>query len=414
MRIAIYHNLPSGGAKRAVFEWVHRLSTTHKIDVFSLSTADHTFCDIRPYVEQYKIYNFLPHRLFKSPLGRLNQFQRWYDLGDLQSLNHKIAVEINSGGYDVVFLHTCRYTFIPSIIHHIEIPSLYYLHEPFGPGFVRPIKRSYFPETRWRKLLDRIDPFIFLYQRRLVAIQKRSILKSSRLLSNSQFTSDCIKDSFGVDVAFCPIGVDVDSFQPLMNTPKEDFVLSVGEMSPRKGFDFIIKSLGRIHPGRRPSLKLACNMINEQELRFIEDLAKQNGIDLKVLTHVNTVDLKLLYNQARICVYSPIMEPFGLVPLEAMACGTPVVGVREGGVQESVVHEFTGLLVDRDPELFGAAIQKLMANPDLVDTYGRNAREYVAQNWTWERSVSTLEGHLEDCAFGHTGIKESTIKEITS
>jgi glycosyltransferase involved in cell wall biosynthesis len=92
-----------------------------------------------------------------------------------------------------------------------------------------------------------------------------------------------------------------------------------------------------------------------------------------------------------------VLEPFGLVPLEAMSCGTPVVGVREGGVQESIIHERTGLLVERDPKKFSNAVQHLLSNPDLIAEYGRNGREHVLKNWTWDRSVDRLEDHLVAC-----------------
>ena len=106
MKIAIFHNLPSGGAKRAVYEWVQRLAQEHTIDVYSLSTADHSFCDIRPFVSRHESYEFSPHEMFQPPFGRLNQLQRWRDLGELERVNRKIAARINLGGYDVLFANT--------------------------------------------------------------------------------------------------------------------------------------------------------------------------------------------------------------------------------------------------------------------------------------------------------------------
>ena len=98
------------------------------------------------------------------------------------------------------------------------------------------------------------------------------------------------------------------------------------------------------------------------------------------------------------CVYAPYMEPFGLVPLESMACGTPVVAVKEGGVKESVLHEETGLLVERNPEIFSEAILRLLQDPELTKTLGENGRQYVAQHWTWEQSTQKLESYLVECA----------------
>ena len=109
-------------------------------------------------------------------------------------------------------------------------------------------------------------------------------------------------------------------------------------------------------------------------------------------------ELAVQFNQARFCVYAPVLEPFGLVPLEAMACGSAVVGVCEGGVKESVVHQQTGLLVERDPVKFAEAIRFLLANPALAAKYGCNGREHVIKNWTWSQSTAKLEDHLIDCA----------------
>lgn len=398
MRIALFHNLPSGGGKRALYEWTRRLAQEHTIDVYSLATADHEFCDLRPFVSQHHVFDFAPHRLFKSPLGRLNQLQRFRDLGDLERVNRAMAKQINAGKYDILFAHTCMFTFIPVLMQYIEIPSIYYLHEPFGPGFVRIIDRPYLHTNGLRNSVDRLDPLIALYQHSLLALQKRSIQKTDRLLSNSQFTSDCMRLAFGVDALFCPIGVDVETFQPLPGTQRENFVLSVGELSPRKGFDFIVESLGQIAENKRPLLKLACNTVQDNELRYVQDLAKRYHINLEVLSKVDAKELRILYNRARFCVYAPVMEPFGLVPLEAMACGTAVVGVREGGVQESVLHEHTGLLIDRDPKQFGKAIKSLIDNPSLAETYGCNGREHVTQNWTWEKSTAMLPSLFMECA----------------
>jgi glycosyltransferase involved in cell wall biosynthesis len=169
----------------------------------------------------------------------------------------------------------------------------------------------------------------------LHAIQSAAVARASCLLANSRFTCDRIHQSFGVVATFCPLGVDLDMFRPLPDVAQEDFVLSVGELSPRKGFDFLIKSLASIPAGRRPSLKLACNAIEPDERRYVEDLAIRSAVDLDILVSLDADRLRVLHNRARFCVYAPVAEPFGLVPLEAMACGRAVVAVREGGVQET-------------------------------------------------------------------------------
>ena len=398
MKIALFHNLPSGGAKRAVFEWTRRLSEKHTIDVYSLSTADHGYCDIRPVVREHHVFEFTPRSLFHSPFGRLNQFQRWRDLGDLTEINRRIASEIDKREYDVVFAHTCMVSFIPVFLQFVETPAVYYLHEPFGRLFSRKIERPYTKTNQGRELLNRFDPFIGMYSRRLDSLQHKSVLNTELLLANSRFTQGQMKVGFGVETPVSYYGVNYEDFYPLNGELKGNYVLSVGELTPRKGFDFLIQGLSHVPSDRRPALHLACNRVDAQEYEFLQDLAGKYGVQLQVRFNLGVDQLREEYNTSKLCLYTPVLEPFGLVPLEAMSCGTPVIGVLEGGVPESIVHEHTGLLVERNPERFAAAVQHLLSNPDLALEYGRNGREHVLRDWTWDQSTLSLARNLVACA----------------
>ena len=392
MRIGLFHNAPSGGAKRAIYEWTRRLSRNHEVDVYTLSTADHAYCDIRPYVAEHKVMKFDPNRLFGSPFGRLNQLQRWRDLEELAALSERIAETIDNGYYDVVFAHTCRFTVIPLILQFLETPSVFYLHEPLTNS--RPIARPYVKQNGLRLTIDRYDPLITMYQAKLSTLQRKSLFAANLLLANSRFTQREMKRLFGVDAPVSRLGVALKSFHPLSGIKKKPFVVSVGEMSPRKGFDFIVESLGRISVHSRPALKLACNRIEVPELIYVKKLAEKHEVVLEVVCKLDTEELLHLYNQASVCVYAPIKEPFGLVPLESMACSTPVVGVNEGGVEESIIDEYTGLLVERDPQQFAGAVQRLLLDQKLASDYGSNGRRHVEDNWSWSDSTAKLERFL--------------------
>jgi glycosyltransferase involved in cell wall biosynthesis len=95
------------------------------------------------------------------------------------------------------------------------------------------------------------------------------------------------------------------------------------------------------------------------------------------------------------------MEPFGLVPLEAMACGKAVIGVSEGGVKETVLDSITGKLTSRNSRKFAKAIEELLGDNELRLAFGHEARKYVLQNWTWEKSTKELEAHLITTASMH-------------
>ena len=398
MRIALYHNLPSGGAKRAVFEWAQRLAAKHMLDVFTLSNANHAFCDLRPFVHAHRVFDFAPHRLLASPFGRLNQLQRWRDLAVLEQLDRRIAQEINSGGYDVVFAQPCIYTLIPGVMRFLRVPSVYYLHEPFGRITTRAFVRPYLKQNRWRMFANRIDPLIRMYRRRLERTQTRSVQCVTQLLANSEFTRAQILRQFNLDAPVVHYGVNTEKFRPRVDVAKTNAVISVGEMSPRKGFDFLVASLALIPAAQRPALTLVCNSQIAEERAYIESLAAANGIALCILVNLNTEQLAIEYNRAPVCVYAPVAEPFGFVPLEAMACGTPVVGVSEGGVCESVRGGETGILTERDPRKFADAIIALLSNPAHCSELGAQARSYVETEWWWDQSAHAIENYLRETA----------------
>jgi glycosyltransferase involved in cell wall biosynthesis len=81
-----------------------------------------------------------------------------------------------------------------------------------------------------------------------------------------------------------------------------------------------------------------------------------------------------------------------------MACGTAVIGVREGGVRETIVHEATGLLTGRDPQGFAEAVGRLMNDPDQLADLGRQGRTHVEEQWQWEGCVRRLEMLLASVA----------------
>lgn len=401
MRIAIYHNLPSGGAKRTLQESVKRLCAAHELDVYTLSAAEHQFADLRPYVDRHVVFDFRPLPLFPSPFGRLNQLLRLVDLLKVGRLSRRIARQIEAGDYDLALVHPCQVEKAPTVLHDLrETPSIYYCHEPlrllYEPMPERPYER---PESKLRALLERMDPLPSLYYGALKRVDRRNTRSAGRVLVNSQFVRASVQRIYGVEARVSYHGVDVEHFRPLA-CEKQPFVLSVGSLTPLKGFDFLLEALACIPKEDRPPLVVVSNFANPPERAYLQQLAGQLDVDLRLLGNVDDSRLVELYNQAQVVVYAPVREPFGLVALEAMACGTAVVAVREGGTQETVQHKETGLLVQRDPRAFAQAILALLADPARAARYGRNGRDVVLQKWTWDRAVERLETNLLDAVQG--------------
>jgi glycosyltransferase involved in cell wall biosynthesis len=91
------------------------------------------------------------------------------------------------------------------------------------------------------------------------------------------------------------------------------------------------------------------------------------------------------------------LEPFGLAPLEANACGTAAVGIAEGGVRETIIDEVNGYLVQNNkPEELGSKIALLAESRELADTLGQRARRHILENWDFGKSIEILLSHFDD------------------
>jgi glycosyltransferase involved in cell wall biosynthesis len=95
-------------------------------------------------------------------------------------------------------------------------------------------------------------------------------------------------------------------------------------------------------------------------------------------------------------IFTPRLEPFGLAPLEANACGTAVVAVAEGGIRETVFEGINGLLVnDARPAAIARAISRLLDDTTLASELGKRAESYVRERWSLTEAIDRLETILE-------------------
>jgi len=396
MRIAIYHNLPSGGAKRTLYEETRRLSERHTIDIYSLTSANHEFGDLRPYANRHNLFEFKPLPLLKSPFGRLNQGIRFLDLLRLELLSRSIAGRIERTECDVLLAHPCRFEQAPAVCHYAtKLPVVYYCHEPLRLLYEQMPPRPYEQaELQHRKLLNRVDPFLHIYRSALKHYDRRNTRSAVRILVNSKFTCSAVRHIYQVEPQVSYHGVDAQLFHP-QHVEKENLVFSVGSLTPLKGFDFLIQAISEIPFQKRPVFTIASNFHNPQEKHYLETMASRLGVELRLLGNITDERLVDFYNRAQVTIYSPIREPFGLVPLESMSCGTPVVAVREGGILESIKHGETGFVVERNPARFAAALEQLLDDPALAAEFGKRGREHILKFWTWEQRINTLEEHLK-------------------
>ncbi len=186
-----------------------------------------------------------------------------------------------------------------------------------------------------------------------------------------------------------PCGVDTAAFTPdgpIAPRGERPRLVSLGRLVRRKGVDEVIEAMRRV-----PAAELVIaggEGEGDPDAARLRECARQAGVADRVhLTGpVARSDVPALLRSADAVACVPWYEPFGIVPLEAMACGRPVVASAVGGIQDTVVDQVTGLLVPpRRPDALAAALRDMLASPTMGAAYGIAGRDRVLARYDWER-----------------------------
>lgn len=392
MKICVYHNLVSGGNMRSLFDTVRGMKAQgHRVEVHNLSSSEEAMLPLREVVDTLISWPFWSPRL-PGPLQAIAPLVRLVQLFPLWRTNRAIARHINAGDHDLVWVANCSITQHPMLLAYLAKPHIVYTAEHF---------RGHYDRMIWiLRTLSRARPswihsaygrYLQLYTWLVSHVDAWSLRSARRILVNSCHTQENVLRFYGKRSTVLYLGVDTLKFVPQAGE-KEHLILSVGAVNPMKGHDCIIRSLQLLPPDRRPRLVIVADRAEARAERArLEQLARSLQVDLQIRVGVTEQELVRLYNQAKVVACASFLEPFGLVPLEAMACGTPVVAVREGGYRETVQHEETGLLVARDEAAFGSAIGRLLDDDGLRAAMGQRAAAFV-------RSRFSLQGYWDNLA----------------
>ncbi len=208
-------------------------------------------------------------------------------------------------------------------------------------------------------------------------------------------------------ISVVPSGVDLDRFTPegphAPRDPRRPRILTVGRLVERKGYAELIEAL-RLVPraecvivGGPPASDLGGDpapVTPEHALAYdLRELARRCRVAgrVRLVGAVPREEMPRWYRSADVVVCAPWYEPFGLTPLEAMACGVPVVATAVGGLTDTVVDELTGELVPpRDPAALGHTLRKVLDDPLRRLAYGTAAVDRVRQCYSWDRTADQL------------------------
>ncbi|HSL11805.1 MAG TPA: glycosyltransferase [Actinomycetota bacterium] len=245
------------------------------------------------------------------------------------------------------------------------------------------------------------------------AIEERVVREADHVIAECpQDEEDLIRlyDADPVRVTVIPAGVDPDELMPVGRelaraalgiTTKERVVLHVGRMVPRKGVDDVIRGFARFRASSDMPVRLIVaggdgevpDPERTPELGRLLAIARDEGVGDAVafVGRVPRDRLRFYYSAADVFVTTPWYEPFGITPLEAMACGTPVIGSNVGGIKFTVRDGETGYLVPaHDPQAVADRLHAILHDPRVRAVFRSQAVRRVHDLFTWRHVTAQI------------------------
>jgi D-inositol-3-phosphate glycosyltransferase len=246
-----------------------------------------------------------------------------------------------------------------------------------------------------------------------IEVEKGVVRSVDRLIAQCPAERDELLADYGAradQIALIPSAVDTDRFRPVDKQmarrtlgidPAAEIIVYVGRLVPRKDVRNVVQALARLKTRRlasgiamMPALVIVGgeseqpDPVATPEIGVLRSLAKELDVQdqVRFAGCRQPDELHLWYAAADVAVTTPWYEPFGLTPLEAMACGTPVIGSRVGGIAFTIAESVTGYLVPpRDPEALCSRLDDLLRDPERRLRMGQSGRARVLRSFTWQK-----------------------------
>ncbi|KKN05412.1 hypothetical protein LCGC14_1087660 [marine sediment metagenome] len=328
----------------------------------------------------------------------------WLCFNKIKKKYLKILNEVDA---EIFFSHNFPTNYFCAILKkQAKFKHIYYCHEPFRFCYDR--KYSF---TNASFLLK----FFSLYSRFFL---KRHDLKGAKhadlILCNSKFTKKNVKKIYQkVGYVHYPL-LNLSSENVTKNNRsfniEEKFdlknkisIFSLGLSNHMKGTKSLISIFKKVSLEIPEITLLIGGLMKKENEKLIKKLVKKYHIpktNVKFCGYIEEDKLKYYYLNSNITFYTAIDEPFGLIPLESMNYGTPVIAF-EGGPSETIIDGLTGYLIkNQDNNQFAQKALKLIKDKELYHKFSMNAKTHVKEMFNYERSISDLELIFQKVIFG--------------
>jgi len=380
MNIAAFHMLPSGGGARLAAQ--------------NISLLQHRFSWFIHSVEGSVEFPNLPQVAFRRhgfPRGRRLSgvsrfFAPWLLVRRLQSfagLCARIALQMNRDG-QVALVHNSMIIAAPPVLDHLSIPSVYFCYEYPRHLYEKP------RITRTGSILG--DQLLLSLEMRERRSDRESVAADGKVATFSPYMRNRLKEIYGVEAEMVYPGVDSSFFTPGDPGVRGSHLLSVGALWPFKGHDSAIRAVSMLPESVRPPLVIAADREFPGYGGRLQRYAIRNRVDLRIERAISDESLLGLYRSSLAVLCFQYDEPYGLVPLEAMACGKPVIARDSGGFADNIRNRETGLLFQHSVPEARDLILEAITDQGLSQRIADAGRDFAVGS----RSPSSCADRLAD------------------
>lgn len=343
--ILVYENLPSGGAKTLFISNIQALRDRFKLKII-LSNEK--------LVKLHNIFSYLYYIYFRDN-------EQWQTYNE-----HLLRSHI------LIAYHTWI-TRSPMILRQNLIPAIYVCQEA---------PREFYDE-KYISMFTLKEKIINMLRIKIKNIDKLNVSSNKNLtiIANSNFSSKNINKVYGNKAKVVYPGIKLSKFGKycsIENRLKQ--ILCVGAINKLKNQKFILELISTIREKERPKVLFVGNGGNRRYVKEMYQYAKRFNIDLIIKQNINNKELIQEYKKSRIFCYAPTNEPFGIVILEAMRSGLPIVASSIGGGYNEIVSSSNGFIISPKNKLqWLRAIKKLLNDDTLWKKYSKFNYHYVAK-----------------------------------
>lgn len=380
-----------GGAEKLLIECLRRWQYEHDITVYAIGFNDKLLQENG--VKRIKEKLLTPY--IQGKHGML-----------LNSILLPKIWEKEIGRHDIYHTHLW-----PTHLLNLH-PMVWYPHEPLRVindlKFEQPVATSAFETSRNihtypKTSYDEVDIKCFsAYQNVISTFDKTG--RPDKILANSKYTAKYLSSVYGVEnVGVVYPGINKEDF--FYQEPDENIILNVNQLWPHKRVNLIIEAMQYVENAQ---LYIVGKGPEEENLK---KQAKALGLADRVffMGSVTNEELAILYARALCVAFAPVREPFGIVALEALAAGKPLIAVNEGGYCEAVTED-NAFLVNAMPQEIADKINFLIQHKDIAKKMGLNGLQSLDQ-FTWQKTADGILLAIEETYEEHKAKQQAETEE---